>query len=163
MLDELVATEEFVLEAAGGVAGTAGSYHQGRSDFFDLMVSGAARRSRALPSTPSTAGQTGSKERSSSGIQAIEHRPGTPPPRHGRRAGESPAVVASRRSLDGNRMRRTHLGGSGSPPSCTGSDNVSGSDARCGLANTSGSGGAGCTAAASAVGTGRFRSSRAMG
>ena len=49
MLDELVAAEEFVLEAAGGVAGTAGSYHQGRSDFFDLMVSGAARRSRALP------------------------------------------------------------------------------------------------------------------
>ena len=90
-------------------------------------------------------------ERSSSGIQAIEYRPGTPHLGRGRRAGEEPAVVAGRRSLDGNRMRRTPSGGSGSPASCTGSGHVSGSDARGGLANTSGSGGAGRTAAASAV------------
>ena len=49
VLDELVATEELVLEAAGDVARAARGYRQGRSDFADLMISAAARRSGTLP------------------------------------------------------------------------------------------------------------------
>lgn len=49
VLDELIATEELVLEAAGGVARAARGYRQGRADFSDLMISAAARRSGALP------------------------------------------------------------------------------------------------------------------
>ena len=49
VLDELVATEDLVLEAAGGVARAARGYRQGRADFSDLMISAAARRSGALP------------------------------------------------------------------------------------------------------------------
>lgn len=49
VLDELVATEELVLEAAGDVARAARGYRQGRADFSDLMTSAAARRSGALP------------------------------------------------------------------------------------------------------------------
>ena len=49
VLEELVATEELVLEAVDDVARAARGYRPGGADFSDLMIAAAAKRSGALP------------------------------------------------------------------------------------------------------------------
>lgn len=49
VLEELVATEELVIESAGDVAQAAFRYRAGGAGFSDLMVLAAARRSGAGP------------------------------------------------------------------------------------------------------------------
>lgn len=114
VLEEPVATEELVLEAAGDVARAARGFPQGRADFSDLVISAAARRSGALPICTFDRQATRLEGAELVGIQAIDYRPRKLPPPLSRRAGGNPAVVAGRMSLDGNRMRRTPSGGSGS-------------------------------------------------
>ena len=49
VLEQLVATEVLVIEAAGDVAQAAYRYRSGGADFSDLMILAAAGRSQALP------------------------------------------------------------------------------------------------------------------
>ncbi len=49
VLDELIATEGLVVEAADEVAQAAVTYRQGGADFSDLMILAAAKRARAQP------------------------------------------------------------------------------------------------------------------
>ncbi len=49
ILEELVATEGLVVEAAGDVACASFRYRSGGADFSDLMVLAAARRAAVLP------------------------------------------------------------------------------------------------------------------
>ena len=49
VLEGLVATEEFELEAVDDIARAAFSYRRGGADFSDLMIAAAAKRSGAYP------------------------------------------------------------------------------------------------------------------
>ena len=49
LLEELVATEDLVIEAAEDVARAAFDYRAARAGFSDLMILAAAERSGALP------------------------------------------------------------------------------------------------------------------
>ena len=49
VLDELIATEGLVVEAADAVTQAASAYRQGSADFSDLMILAAAKRARAQP------------------------------------------------------------------------------------------------------------------
>ena len=49
VLDELIATEGYVVEAADDVARSAFTYRQGGADFSDLMILAVAKRAGARP------------------------------------------------------------------------------------------------------------------